>query len=91
MEYMFIILVMVLVVAAFLSRKLKTISRDTTHEKQLKYIEEAVFSKKYVMNISEGHLKRISCEKAGIKYFEIPAKYTGNELKPVIDFFESMK
>ena len=56
MEYIFIILVMVLVVAAFLSRKLKTISRDTTHEKQLKYIEEAVFSKKYVMNISEGHL-----------------------------------
>ncbi|EDE0699061.1 DUF2726 domain-containing protein [Salmonella enterica subsp. enterica serovar Enteritidis] len=167
MEYMFIILIMVLVVAAFLSKKLKTISRNTTHEKQLKYIEEAVFSKKNVMNISEGHLyeflthmihkykyplrvfpqvslgeilktesnaaffsvnskrvdfviagidnepfavieyqgaghyqnnarkrdliKRISCEKAGIKYFEVPAKYTGNELKPVIDFFEFIK
>ncbi|QHE59611.1 DUF2726 domain-containing protein (plasmid) [Serratia marcescens] len=33
-------------------------------------------------------IKKLACEKAGIKYFDIPATYTGNELIPLIDFFD---
>lgn len=33
-------------------------------------------------------IKKLACEKAGIKYFDIPATYTGNDLKPLIDFFD---
>lgn len=36
-------------------------------------------------------IKKLACEKAGIKYFELPATYTGNELKPLVDYFEFLK
>lgn len=36
-------------------------------------------------------IKKLACEKAGIKYFDLPATYTGNELKPLIDFLDFIK
>lgn len=36
-------------------------------------------------------IKKLACEKAGIKYFDLPATYTGNEVKPLIDFLDFIK
>lgn len=33
-------------------------------------------------------IKKLACEKAGIKYFDLPATCTGNDVKPLIDFFD---